>query len=281
MVNSVVLNNGVMMPKMGLGTHTLKGRSLIKTVRAAYRIGYRNFDTAWLYQNEKSLKWALRFSGIKRNEIFITSKIEWRQLISGKSVEECLKGSLKRLGTDYIDLYLIHWPKPDMYQEMWKGLVKLYQAGYVRAIGVSSFLPEHIDTLSQVSEIVPAVNQIELHPLNNRRDVVLYCQQKGIQVEAHSPFARGSAASELMNNPVLSHIADNHGKTVAQVILKWILQQGIVTIPRSVHASRLKENMDVFDFELTIAEMQAIDALNQDKYFGGDPRRTLPFISKV
>lgn len=278
MQNCVVLNNGVEMPIIGLGTHTLKGRILCKTVKIAYSLGYRNFDTAWLYENEQSLKWALKLAGIKREKVFITSKLEWKQFITEHSVEKCFKGTLKRLGTDYIDLYLIHWPKPEMYLEMWGGIVELYRKGYIRAIGVSSFMQEHIHSLETVSDIIPAVNQIELHPLNNRRSLVEFCKSKGIQVEAHSPFARGAAALELMNNRTLTDIAARYNKSTAQIILRWIVQQGLVTIPRSVRDYKLRENMQVLDFNLRTEDMDAIDSLNEDRYFGGDPRRTLPFI---
>lgn len=276
--NTVVLNNGVRMPVIGLGTHTLTGTILWKTVRKAYKLGYRNFDTAWLYQNESSLKYALRFAGIKRENVFITSKLEWKQYAAEGSVDRCFEGTLKRLGTDYVDLYLIHWPKPEMYLDMWKGIVDLYKKGYIRAIGVSSFLKEHIETLKQVSDIIPAVNQIELHPLNNRRSLVEYCNSVGIQVEAHSPFARGGAAAELMSNVSLKKIGDKYHKSIAQVILRWVVQQGFVTIPRSIHEYKLKENIQIFDFELEAEDMAIIDTMNIDRYFGGDPRRTLPFI---
>lgn len=278
MQNSVTLNNGVKMPVIGLGTHTLSGRVLYRTIKTAYGLGYRNFDTAWLYNNETSLKWALRLAGIKRDNIFITSKLEWKQYVTEASVEKCFKGTLRRLGTDYIDLYLVHWPKPEMYLDMWAGIVELYKKGYVRAIGVSSFLPEHIETLHKVSDIIPAVNQVELHPLNNRMELVEYCKSRGIQVEAHSPFARGAAASELMKNELLLKIADKYNKSAAQIILRWIVQQGLVTIPRSVHEFKLRQNIQVLDFNLAEEDMSAIDSLNANKFFGGDPRRTLPFI---
>ncbi len=274
----VTLNNGVVMPKIGVGTFTLSGKKLSEVVRAADKIGYKHFDTAWLYQNESSLKWALRWAGIKRKDIFITSKLEWKQLMTEPSVTKCFEGTLKRLGTDYLDLYLVHWPKPELYLDMWKGLIDLYRDGRIRAIGVSSFLPEHIDRIVELTGVVPAINQIELHPLNNRRDVVEYCRAYNIQIEAHSPFARGSAVKELMDNPVLLDIAKKYNKSVAQVILRWDVQQGFVVIPRTDKAEKLSQNYNVFDFELTSDEMGVIDSLNQNRFFGGDPRRTLPFI---
>lgn len=271
----VVLNNGIKMPVIGLGTHTIKGWKMLQAVKYAKRAGYFAFDTAWLYKNERSLKIALKWNKIKRSDVFITSKLEWKQLVNGATIEECFKGSLKRLGTDYIDLYLVHWPKPEYYLKIWEGITKLYNSGQIRAIGVSSFTEFHLEKIKEISDTLPAVNQIELHPLNNRRELVTYCKSRGIQIQAHSPFARGSAAGELLNSPILKSIADNHKKTVAQIILRWIVQQGFVTIPRSKNQNRLKENISVFDFVLTGEEMQMIDSLNQDKFFGGDPRKTI------
>jgi diketogulonate reductase-like aldo/keto reductase len=270
----VVLNNGIHMPIIGLGTHTIKGWKMIQTVKHAHRAGYMAYDTAWLYKNERSLRYALKWNGIKRSDVFITSKLEWKQLVKGASVEKCLNGSLKRLGTDYLDLYLVHWPKPIYYLKIWEGISNLYKAGRIKAIGVSSFTEDHLERIKEVSDIVPAVNQIELHPLNNRRELVNFCQARGIQIVAHSPFARGSAAVELMKNPTLESIASSHNKSVAQIILRWIVQQGFVTIPRSTNPGRIKDNISVFDFALSIEEMELIDSLNQDKYFGGDPRKT-------
>lgn len=274
----VSLNNGVVMPRLGVGTFTLFGRRLLRVVRAAYELGYRHFDTAWLYKNESSLKWALRFAGIKRQDVFITSKLEWKQMITEPSVKKNFEATLKRLGTDYVDLYLVHWPKPELYLDMWEGIAQLYKEGRIRAVGVSSFMPEHLERIKSLSDITPAVNQIELHPLNNRRDVVDYCRLHNIQVEAHSPFARGSAVSELMGNPLLKDIAAKYGKTVAQVILRWDIEQGFIAIPRTDKPEKLALNADIFDFSLSPEEMDVIYSLNQDRFFGGDPRRTLPFI---
>lgn len=277
-MNYVTLNNGVKMPIIGLGTNTLRGLKIIRTVNYANKLGYQHFDTAWLYNNEKSMKYAFKLLKIKREDVFITSKLEWKQLINGASVKECYEGTLKRLGTDYIDLYLVHWPKPGYYLKMWEGLTELYKAGRIKAIGVSSFLEQHLERIKEVSDITPAVNQIELHPLNTRKSLVAYCKQENIQVEAHSPFARGSAADELMRNELILGLASKYNKSAAQIILRWIVQQGMVTIPRSVNESRLKENITIFDFELDEVDMNFIDSMNKDCFFGGDPRKTLSEI---
>lgn len=278
----ITLNNGVEMPIIGMGTHTLHGFKMIKSVKRAYNLGYRNFDTAWLYNNEKSLKWALKLSGIKREDVFITSKLEWKDLVNNRlngpqvrSARQCFQETLKRLGTNYLDLYLIHWPNPKYFLYMWEEMVKLYQEGLIRAIGVSSFLEPHLQKLKEVSDVIPAVNQIELHPLNNRKELVVYCNNNNIQIEAHSPFARGAAKNELMQHPILLNIASKHQRSVGQIILRWIVQQGFVTIPRSVHQKRLQDNINVFDFMLTNEDMDNINSINQNKFFGGDPHKSL------
>ena len=283
--NTVILNNGVEMPVIGLGTHTLSGIKMYKSVKHAYRAGYRNFDTAWLYKNESSLAWSLKFLGIERKDIFITSKLEWKQFVDNnlkeeqvKSVKTCFESTLRRLKTDYIDLYLIHWPNPKYYLYMWEEMIKLYEEGYIRAIGVSSFLEPHLEKLKTISDVIPMVNQIEMHPLNNRFDLVKYCNENKIQIEAHSPFARGASAAELMCHPVLLDIARYHNRSVAQVILRWIVQQGCVTIPRSKNPERLVQNIHIFDFELSEEEMTKIYSLNQDRFFGSDPRKTLAYL---
>lgn len=283
--HTVILNNGVEMPVIGLGTHTLSGLKMLRSVRYAYRVGYRNFDTAWLYKNEVSLAWSLKLLGIKRRDVFITSKLEWKQLVGNnlngeqvRSVKECFESTLHRLKTDYIDLYLIHWPNPKYYLHMWEEMVKLQKEGYIRAIGVSSFLEPHLECLKTVSNVLPAVNQIELHPLNNRLELIRYCNEQRIQIEAHSPFARGASAEELMCHPVLQEIAASHDKSVAQIILRWVVQQGCVTIPRSKNPERIAQNIDIFNFDLSSQEMDKIYSLNRNRFFGGNPGKTLSYL---
>lgn len=282
--NVRTLSNGVQMPGIGMGTYPLQGRAMTKAVVAAVQCGYRAFDTAHAYANEGSLGNALqeayRISGVKRAEVFITSKIEDRldngtpdgKLFQGFSpnekrdirgiVAEQLTETLKHLQTDYLDLLLIHWPHPDCFVDVWKAMEDEYRAGRVRSIGVSNFRERHLQKIIDAGSIVPMVNQFELHPLNTKKNLIKHCQRLNIQVEAYSPLL--VMRPEIMNAPVLSSLAKKYNKSLPQIILRWDVQQGVIPIPKSGNPERLRENIDIFDFELTPEDMQGIDSLNQD-----------------
>ncbi|MBL5981996.1 glyoxal reductase [Petrotoga sp. 8T1HF07.NaAc.6.1] len=260
------LANKVKIPWLGYGTYKAHGDELIEGVKYALSIGYRLIDTAEMYENEEEIGKAIRKSKIPRDEIFITSKV-WNTNQGFESTLNSFENSLKRLGTDYLDLYLIHWPVSGRYIETWKALEKLYKEGRVRAIGVSNFLIHHLQDIINNCEITPMVNQVEFHPYLLQRDLLDFCQRNKIQLEAWSPLMRG----RVQNIPQIVDIAKKYKKTPAQIVLRWDLQHGVVTIPKSVHKERIKENADIFDFELTEEEMKIIDNLDQSKRFGANP----------
>ena len=265
--DTVELNNGVRMPRLGLGVYKVKdGAEVIQAVHAALEAGYRSIDTAAFYENEKGVGEAIRTSGLRREDVFVTTKV-WNDRQGYESTLAAFEESRKKLGFDYVDLYLIHWPIKGKFKETWRALEKLYREGYVRAIGVSNFKIHHLEELFEDSEVTPAVNQIELHPRLTQEDVRAYCKEKGIQVEAWSPLMRG----RLMDEPTLVDLAKKYGKTPAQIIIRWDLQHGLITIPKSVRKERIIENADVFDFELSDEDMKKIDALNQNLRTGRDP----------
>lgn len=264
-----LLNNGVEMPWFGLGVYkTKEGKEVQDSVRTAIEYGYRSIDTAAIYQNEEGVGIAIKDSGIKREELFVTTKL-WNSEQGYESTLRAMDESLKKLQLDYVDLYLIHWPVPalDKYMETWKAFEKLYKDGYARAIGVSNFQIHHLQKVMQESDIVPAVNQVEYHPELQQRELREFCRQNQIQLEAWSPLGQG----KLLEHPVLCRIAEKHGKTTAQIILRWDLQNEVVTIPKSITPSRIESNTHIFDFELDADDMQQIAAINKDQRIGPDP----------
>lgn len=264
------LNNGVRMPWLGLGVFQIDdGAEVIRSVHHALEAGYRSIDTAQGYNNETGVGTAIQESGISREELFITTKLANHEQ-GYESTLRAFEESRKKLGLEYIDLYLIHWPGKDKYQETWKAFEKLKQDGYIRAIGVSNFKIHHLETLKQGSDTIPAVNQVEFHPRLNQQELLQYCKNEGIQLEAWTPIMKGN-----LNLPTLTKLADKHGKTPAQIVLRWDLQHGIVTIPKSVHQERIQENADVFNFTLSDDDMKAIDALNENHRLGPDPDELL------
>jgi diketogulonate reductase-like aldo/keto reductase len=266
LADTVTLNNGVKMPRMGLGVWQVdEGREVEQSVLAALRAGYRSIDTAAAYGNEVGVGKAIRESGIPRGELFVTTKL-WNAHHGYDSTLRAHEASLKKLGLDYVDLYLIHWPVKGKYLETWRAFETLYKEGRIRAIGVSNFHIHHLEDVLEKFPTVPAVDQIELHPLLAQKELREFCAKRGIQVEAWSPLMQGR-----LNIPVLADIAKKHGKSPAQVVLRWDLQSGIVTIPKSVHEARIIANADVFDFELSADEMAAIDALDKGQRLGPDP----------
>jgi diketogulonate reductase-like aldo/keto reductase len=268
-VPSVRLNNGIEMPQLGFGVFLVPPDEVIAPVRAALEAGYRLIDTATLYANEEGVGRAIAESGLARDEIFVTTKV-WN---SDQGYDETLRAfdtSSKLLGLDVVDLYLIHWPTPerDLYLPTWKALEQLYADGRVRAIGVSNFTVGHLRRLLDNSSVVPAVNQIELHPGFPQDELRAFHAEHGIVTESWSPLGRGHG---LLDQPQVQAIAAAHGKTAAQVVLRWHLQLGLVVIPKSMHAERIRENFDVFGFALDDDQMATLSALTQPGRIGPDP----------
>ncbi|WP_018752480.1 aldo/keto reductase [Paenibacillus sanguinis] len=269
--DTVTLNNGIQMPWLGLGVYLAKeGQEVVQAVKAAIRKGYRSIDTASAYRNEEgvgqAVREALQENNLQREDLFITSKV-WNSHQGYEATLTSFHESLERLQVDYLDLFLIHWPVKEKYKDTWRALEKVYAEGKVRAIGVSNFQVHHLEDLLEEAKVVPAVNQIELHPYLTQKELRTYCQDKGIQVEAWSPLGQGN----LLDHDTIKTIASRYNKTAAQVILRWDLQSQIVTIPKSVHEARIAQNANIFDFTLTSEDMEAIDGLNRNQRFGSDP----------
>ncbi|GEN36324.1 aldo/keto reductase [Aneurinibacillus danicus] len=261
------LHNGVRMPWLGLGVYkTQEGEEVEQAVKAAIEIGYRSIDTAALYHNERGVGNAIKMCGVPREELFITTKV-WNSHQGYDATLRAFEESRQKLGLEYLDLYLIHWPVKEKYKDTWRAFEKLYEDGLVRAIGVSNFHVHHLKDLLMDARIIPMVNQVEFHPRLTQKELLRFCKEKGIQMEAWSPLMRG----RLLDDPVLNEIGRKYGKTPAQVILRWDLQHGVVTIPKSVHAERIAANADIFDFTLTDEEMNQIDGLNRNERSGQDP----------
>ncbi|WP_128657233.1 aldo/keto reductase [Paenibacillus sp. 598K] len=264
--DTVTLNNGVKMPRLGFGVFKVKeGEEVVDAVKAALAAGYRAIDTAAAYRNEEGVGQAIRESGIPREELFITTKV-WNSDQGYESTLEAYESSRRKLGLDYLDLYLVHWPVKGKYKDTWRALEKLYSDGVVRAIGVSNFQTHHLDDIFEDNTIVPAVNQIEYHPLLTQEKVKSYCEAKGIHITAWSPLMQGN-----LDLPLLQELAAKYSKSPAQIVIRWDLQKGVLTIPKSITPARIQENADVYDFELSAEDVAAIDALNQDRRFGSDP----------
>ena len=261
------LNNGVEMPWLGLGVFlSEEGTEVENAVKAALANGYRSIDTAAIYRNERGVGKAILESGVQRDQIFLTSKV-WNTDQGYQTTLEAFEDSLDRLQTDYLDLYLIHWPKGAKSIDTWKALEELYAKGRIRAIGVSNFLVHHLEDLLQHCKVIPAVNQVEFHPELIQPDLLKYCRQKGIQPEAWSPIMKG----RVNDIPVMQELAAKYGKTPVQIVLRWDIQKGVVTIPKSVKEERIISNSDVFDFELTPEDMLKIDSLDKNKRIGPHP----------
>lgn len=258
----IKLNNGLNMPIIGLGTYPLNRFKLIKAMYFAYKNGCISFDTSSAYRNERWLGIGikiLKFFGAKN--LFITTKLSNHSQRKGNIREELLK-SMKKLNLKYIDLYLMHWPNPDTYLDSWKEMEKLYEEGLVRAIGVCNFHEHHLEKLLEIAKVKPVINQIEIHPLLTQMPLREYCKSKKIQLQSYSPIARMD--KKLVENQILISIAKKYNKSVPQIILKWNIQSNIITIPKSGNKIRIKENFDIFNFELTNQELEEIDNLNEN-----------------
>jgi 2,5-diketo-D-gluconate reductase A len=268
-VPNIKLNSGVKIPQFGFGVFQIPPFDTAAAVRTALEVGYRHIDTAQMYGNEREVGEGIRQSGVPREDVFVTTKLANDQHGYDEAIR-ALEGSLRRLGSDYVDLYLIHWPIPrrNKYVETWHAFEKLAADGRARSIGVSNFEPEHLDQLTQHSDTVPAVNQIELHPTFQQAELRKYHQQHGIATEAWSPIAQGAVLKE----PIILELAERHGRTPAQVVLRWHIQLGDIVFPKSTTPSRIRENINIFDFELTQDEMDMIAKLDKGKRIGPDPR---------
>ncbi|WP_232697519.1 aldo/keto reductase [Brevibacillus daliensis] len=269
--NTTTLHNGVKMPWLGIGVFKVEeGPELVNAVKFAIKHGYRSIDTAAIYENEEGVGQAIREGldevGISREELFVTSKV-WNSDLGYESTIAAYETSLKKLGLDYLDSYLIHWPVEGKYKDAWRALETLYKEGKVKAIGVSNFQVHHLVDLMKDAEIKPMINQVEYHPRLTQKEVQAFCHKHEIQLEAWSPLMHG----QLLDNPILQEIANTYNKTIAQIIIRWDLQNGVVTIPKSTKEHRIVENSNVFDFELTKEEMQRIEQLNQNHRVGPDP----------
>ncbi|MFJ7917772.1 MULTISPECIES: aldo/keto reductase [unclassified Lysinibacillus] len=273
-MGNVTLNNGLEMPLIGYGVFRVpEGDDLAEAVKTAIAKGYRSIDTAQVYRNEESVGRGIRAAIdeglVTREELFVTSKV-WNDGLSYEETLAAYDSSLEKLGLDYLDLYLVHWPGIDTnYINVYKALEKIYQDGRVRSIGVSNFHVQHLENLLKETSVVPVINQIEFHPHLTQEEVRAYCKEKGIQVEAWSPLMNGS----LLEESLIQQLASKYGKTPAQIVLRYDVQHGVVTIPKTMTPTRMTENLTVFDFALTEEEMAQLDALNDGLRCGPDPEK--------
>jgi 2,5-diketo-D-gluconate reductase A len=269
-IPEILLNNGQAIPQFGFGVFQVPPPDTAAAVTTALQAGYRHIDTAEMYQNEAGVGEAVAASGLARDEVFITSKLS-NAAHRPDDARRAFDATLEALGTDYVDLFLIHWPLPTRYDgdyvSTWQTLEEFYRAGRARSIGVSNFQPHHLRRLHQDSEITPAVNQIEVHPYLTQDDVRQFCADHQIAIEAWSPIAQG----KVLDDPTIGAIAKATGKSPAQVVLRWHIERGDIVFPKSVTADRVRENIDIFDFELTGEQVEAISALNRNDRTGPDP----------
>lgn len=262
---TTTLSNGVRMPYLGLGVYSMNNEEVTGAIHHALETGYRLIDTASVYGNEAGVGKAVRKSDLPREEIFVTSKV-WN---TDQGYERTLKAfdeSMNRLGLDYLDLYLIHWPVSNLYKDTWKALEKLYNEGRIRAIGVSNFLIHHLKDLMEDAEITPMVNQVEFHPHLVQKELHDFCHKNQIQSEAWAPLMRG----KVYEIPLLKGLAEKYDKTPAQIVLRWNLQKGVVTIPKSSNPEHIRSNADIFDFELAEGDIHRIDDLEQGERVTGE-----------
>ena len=272
MNHSITLNNGIKMPSLGIGVYKAENHSeLVNAMKVAIKNGYRCFDGAAIYGNEEAMgegiREGIKEAGISREDIFITSKV-WNADLGYESAIAAYEASLARLGVDYLDLYLIHWPVKGKYKEAWRALEYLYKEGRVKSIGVSNFQVHHLEDLLTDATVKPVINQIEFHPYLTQQKVREFCKENQIQVEAWSPLMAGNG---LLEDETLKEIATKYNKTVAQVVLRWDVQSQVVTIPKSTNENRIIENINIFDFNLSDEDMEKINGLNKDLRIGPDP----------
>ncbi|QFF99271.1 aldo/keto reductase [Psychrobacillus glaciei] len=274
MINSlqdtIKLNNGIEMPGFGLGVFQVENDATAEIVKNSIEVGYRSIDTAAIYGNEagvgEGIKQALVSTGLKREDLFITSKV-WNADLSYDETVAAYEESLQKMELDYLDLYLIHWPGINKYAESWRALEDLYTAGKIKAIGVCNFNVSHLQDLLKTARVIPVINQVEFHPHLQQEVLLAFCKEHNMQLEAWAPLMQGG----LLEDPTIAKIAEKYGKSNAQVILRWDIQNGVVTIPKSVRKERMVQNADIFDFILTDEELQVINEMNLEKRVGPDP----------
>ncbi len=270
-VPDIMLNNGQPIPQLGFGVFLVEPEDTAQAVSTALEVGYRHIDTAEMYGNEREVGEAIAKSGLDRSEVFVTSKLS-NSSHRPEDARRAFDETLKALGFDYIDLFLIHWPLPMKYDgdfvSTWETLGEFYRDGRARSIGVSNFQPHHLRRLHAQSDIPPAVNQFEVSPYLTQSDLRVFCAEHQIAIEAWSPLARGR---ELLEDPTITQIARNTGKTPAQVVLRWHIERGDIVFPKSVTPARIRENFDIFDFELSGEDVAMISGLNRDQRTGPDP----------
>ncbi|MEJ2614039.1 MAG: aldo/keto reductase [Ignavibacteriaceae bacterium] len=260
------LYNGIEIPNIGLGTYGLRGKTAHESVNAALEAGYRLIDTAESYYNEKEVGEAIKNSRIPRDEIFVTTKLA-NENHGYNNTLKAFEGSLKRLGMDYVDLYLIHWPSSRLRDETWKAFESLLNEGSCRSIGVSNYTVRHLKELLNISSTLPAVNQVEFNPYIYQKEILDLCKEKNIQLEGYTPLAR----TKKFNESVLKSTSEKYGKTRAQILIRWSLQHNVITIPKSSDKDRIKENINVFDFEIADDDMEELNSLNENLRFSPDP----------
>lgn len=267
-IPSVQLNNGISMPALGLGVYAPEQQKEVgQAVEAALAVGYRLFDAAAIYGNEKEVGEALRQGGVSRNELFVTSKV-WIDDMGFDPTMRAFEKSLQDLSLDYMDLYLIHWPKDQHRKETWKALESLYDQGVVKSIGVSNYYQKHLEELFVYANVCPAINQIELSPFCYLPEELDFCMQNNIQLEGYAPVVRG----QKKDHPVLMDIARKYGKSTYQILIRWVIEQGAVTIPKSIHPERMIENAEVFDFALDADDLARMSVLYDNTRVAWDPR---------
>jgi diketogulonate reductase-like aldo/keto reductase len=271
----LTLNNGVKIPRLGLGVWQMNDDEAENAVKIALENGYLMIDTAEGYKNEAAVGRGIKASGVPRDQFFITTKVN----NSSQGYEEtkaAFAASLEKLQLDYLDLYLVHWPMPETFVDTWRAMEELYEEGKIKAIGVSNFLPKHFEKLMETAKVKPAINQIELHPMLQQNELRAYYGKEGVAIEAYSPLGNG----KLLQHPTLVELGQKYGKTSAQVILRWELQNEIITIPKSVHDERIIANDDVWDFELSTEDIAVINGLNEEKRVGTDPEHFFEIFYK-
>lgn len=263
----IVLDNGVEIPRIGLGTYlSTPGEETYRAVRYGLETGYRHIDTAAFYQNEADVGKAVRDSGMDQNDIFVTTKV-WNRDQGYDSTLRAFDKSLKNLGLEQVDLYLIHWPQSGTRQDTWKALVNIYENGLARSIGVSNYTSRHIEELCDATSIVPAVNQVEMSPYLNQAELMETCRRNRVRIEAYTPLIRGRKFGE----PRLVAMAEKYGVTEAQILIRWCLQKDVIVLPKSVNPARIKENFEVFGFDISDEDMQSMESWNEDYRVAWDP----------
>ncbi len=278
-INSkILLNNGTQIPVIGFGVFRIpEGEEVVGAVKWALEAGYRHIDTAMIYKNEEGVGRAIRESGIPKEEVFVTTKL-WNTDQGYESALKAIDVSLLKLGLSYVDLYLVHWPTAgdaskgesiNKREETWKAMEEIYKSGKVRAIGVSNYTIRHLEEMKKYAKIPPAVNQVEFHPFLFQEELLNYCKQNDIVLEAHSPLVHG----EKLEDEVIKNIAKKYGKSGAQILLRWSLQHGAIPLPKSIHKERIEENIKVFDFELSLQETEELNSLNQGLYLRANPTK--------